>query len=168
MSIFYLLLVIIMVFVLAKQYHYVTKKLGIPFGNKKIYYLMFPKVVLMLLGKPYKQSYNFKEDILSVCYHIEMHDSSGTIKYIFETNDKNKQILKKVMIELKCKDYKRAKRLVTTLKEEVLEFYGVRPTYNDFEEKREIKVFTNDFGIQRMDFRLQAKDQFTNLYVVRQ
>ena len=168
MMIFYILVSIVLIVVAAKLCHSIQRALRAPFGNKNIHYLMFPRVVLELLGKPCKQSYNFKEDILSICYHIEIHDSDGTIKYVFENNDKKKQILKRVMLELKCKDYKKAKRLVTTLKEDVLEFYGVRPTYNDFDEKREEKVFINDFGIRRMDFRLQAKDKFTQVSVIRQ
>lgn len=137
-------------------------KYYIPFGNKNFYYNM-PFDEMFDIEVPYRQLYNLKENRIVASYKVEIDYIYSIIKYIFLDDFKKVKVLKAVEVEMECDNFIDAKNTLTDVKEMLLDFYGTRLTYNEFEENKKERTFYNSFGIKTIDFNIEVHDNMLNL-----
>lgn len=161
----YGIIILVFFYVLFKIYSKKIYKYPVVFGNTKIYYLMIPDKVIKILGRPFRQICSMQKEILEMDYYINVYGNNGIIKYIFMQNNFEEKNLKKVAIKLECNNFSESQKMTKIIKDKILEYYGTRVTYNDYEEKTDLKKLSNDFGIQRMDFNIKASNNIVNLKI---
>lgn len=138
------------------------KKYYIPFGNKKFHYLMsFDE--LFDLEVPYRQVYNIKKKRIDAYYKTEIDYAYSIIKYIFLDDFLDHKVLKAVEIEMECDNFIDAKNALVDVKQMLLDFYGTKLTYNDFEEDKKKRTFHNSFGIKVIDFDMDIQNNMLYL-----
>lgn len=144
------------------KYEKTVKKYYIPFGNKNFYFNMsFDD--MFDIEVPYRQLYNIKENKITASYKVEIDYIYSIIKYIFLDEFNKPKILKAVEVEMECDNFIDAKNTLVDVKKMLLDFYGTKLTYNEFEENKKERTFLNSFGIKTIDFNIEVHDKMLNL-----
>lgn len=157
---------ILTLFKTIKQKYQQEKKYYIPFGNEKFYYFM-PYDELFDLETPYRQVYDIKKQQVDAYYKTEIDYAYSIIKYTFLDDYADHKVLKNVEIEMECDNFLDAKNALVDVKQMLLDFYGTRLTYNDFEENMKKRTFHNSFGVQVIDFDITIQNNMLYLSMKR-
>lgn len=138
---------------------------SIPFGNPDIHFLIPVEDAYKLCNNPYRQSYNMGEEIFSLYYHIDILEIYTRIIYYF-TNEHDHQLLTSVQLDLECECYADSKKVMSLLKELIIEHYKEAPVNSEFKENKKGKMFTNHFRIKALDFIFTAETRFLTLKII--